>query len=82
MSSNLNLDRPMSKAAEARARLRETLRDLKPHQRHPFNWYDGLSYQTCRFCRRGYGTLAALWQYSVRHYICDDCKAEKEYETP
>ena len=34
----------------------------------------GLSYQTCRFCRRGIGIVSGLWKYGVRHYICDDCR--------
>jgi hypothetical protein len=35
----------------------------------------GLSYQSCRFCHRGIvDRLKGLWKYSVRHYICDDCR--------
>lgn len=32
-----------------------------------------ITYQTCRFCKRGHPELNGLWKYSVRHWICDDC---------
>ena len=70
----------MNKTAVARKRLREKLAALKPWQQQPFNWYDGLTYQSCRFCKRGFGDVPALWQYSLRAYICDDCKRTKEAE--
>ena len=34
----------------------------------------GLSYQTCRFCKRGQGDTQGLWKYGVRHYACEDCR--------
>jgi len=43
----------------------------------------GLSYQSCRFCKKGIGELhtpgafgekLGLWKYAVRHYICPQCR--------
>ena len=36
---------------------------------------NGLTYQTCRFCRLGIGEAPdGLWKYGVRHYVCSDCR--------
>lgn len=41
--------------------------------------YCGLTYQACRFCKRGGNNsdLRGLWKYGVRHYICEDCRKAK-----
>jgi hypothetical protein len=37
--------------------------------------YCGLTYQSCRFCKRDDSDgLRGLWKYGVRHYICDECR--------
>lgn len=34
--------------------------------------------RVCQFCKRwGSSIPGGLWKYSVRHYICDDCIAER-----
>lgn len=39
-----------------------------------FNLDYGLTYQTCRFCGKGWRELTGLWKYGVRHYICQECR--------
>jgi hypothetical protein len=53
----------------------ERLAELKLHQRMDFSRWT--AHQECRFCHRTIRELGALWKYSVRHYICDDCRNEK-----
>ena len=36
--------------------------------------WNGISYQTCRFCRQGIGEVEGLWKYGVRHYVCTPCR--------
>jgi hypothetical protein len=63
---------------ELRARFAARLRALKPSQWHRLNTEHGPSDEMCRFCEKTAYELGGLWQYGVRHYICDPCKAERE----
>jgi len=56
-----------------REHLRQKLMLMPPWRRG-----GGSSYASCRFCHRGLGQLTGLWKYSIRHYICDDCKVAIE----
>ena len=43
--------------------------------------FDGLTYQCCRFCRKGLGDVTGLWRYGIRHYACDMCRQAALRET-
>jgi hypothetical protein len=72
MAHTLRRDgRLVTKVSEA---VRRRMTDLRPHQRYRWNPVDFV-YQSCRFCRRSVHETVALWQYGVRHYVCDGCRA-------
>lgn len=54
-------------------RVVERMAALMPWHYQECGW-NGLSYQTCRFCRQGLGEVDGLWKYGVRHYVCTPCR--------
>ena len=59
--------------------IRERLAELRPNQRHKLNARFGPNSHQCSFCRRSCYEVPerALWKYSTRRWICDDCKDER-----
>ncbi|GAG18439.1 unnamed protein product [marine sediment metagenome] len=57
----------------------QRLAGLRPNQRHKLNTRYGPSHHECAFCKRSCYNVPqrALWQYSVRRWICDECKDER-----
>jgi len=58
------------------------LRFHRPWLREKYSYTSrlGLTYQCCSSCKRGQPEVKALWKYSVRAYLCDDCMEHRKDE--
>lgn len=53
----------------------------RPWTFHEFSYPHGLSYHTCKQCKRGITDgLRGLWSYSTRAHLCQDCIEKRKDE--
>lgn len=64
-----------AKARQANPATKAKLKALNPWDWCAFYLTEcSITYQSCRFCKRGHPEVKGLWHYAVRHYACNDCK--------